>query len=223
MKFFKSWPNCALSLLMVIALAAGITQARKRQNVPSDPPVPATWLSATTVGGTSTTEASNNSPVEAQESKPADTGIAPSVRASGTMTSAPPSTAMTDLERHVRSVYDSLVSTSGTSSTGVMPGTPRLAGISPARTGPAISSSFRMPLAFVPVNPNAATPAVETKIAQLQEQFVQAIGDTQNPTDPVFQNRWLTAQIQADMQYRAFFGQMAFQEMQLQQAQSANQ
>jgi hypothetical protein len=80
---------------------------------------------------------------------------------------------------------------------------------------------FQLPLAFQPVNPEALTPAIQNKLTQLQEAFTQAIGDTTDPADPTYQNRWITAQVQSDMQYRALFGQMAFQEMQIQRAQSA--
>ena len=80
---------------------------------------------------------------------------------------------------------------------------------------------FQLPLAFQPVNSEALTPAIQNKLTQLQEQFVQAIGDTRNPADPAFQNRWMTAQIEADMQYRALFGWSAFEEMEIQRAQSA--
>jgi hypothetical protein len=90
------------------------------------------------------------------------------------------------------------------------------------RTPVAADARFLLPLAFQPVNPEALTPAIQNKLTQLQEQFVQAIGDTTNPTDPTYQNRWITAQIQSDMQYRALFGQMAFQEMQVQRAQSVS-
>lgn len=85
----------------------------------------------------------------------------------------------------------------------------------------AADARFQLPLAFQPVNPEALTPAIQNKLTQLQEQFVQAVGNTTDPTDPTYQNRWITAQIQSDMQYRALFGQMAFQEMQIQRAQSA--
>lgn len=86
----------------------------------------------------------------------------------------------------------------------------------------AADARFQLPLAFQPVNPEALTPAVQNKLTQLQEGFTQAIGDATDPADPTYQNRWITAQIQSDMQYRALFGQMAFQEMQIQRAQSAS-
>jgi len=85
----------------------------------------------------------------------------------------------------------------------------------------AADTRFQLPLAFQPVNSEALTPAIQNKLTQLQEQFVQAIGDTRNPADPAFQNRWMTAQIEADMQYRALFGWSAFEEMEIQRAQSA--
>jgi hypothetical protein len=77
-------------------------------------------------------------------------------------------------------------------------------------------------LAFQPVNPEALTPAIQDKLTRLQEQFTQAIGDTCNPADPAFQNRWVNAQVEADMQYRALFGWSAFEEMEIQRAQSAS-
>jgi hypothetical protein len=96
------------------------------------------------------------------------------------------------------------------------------AGVPVPRIPVVADTRFQLPLAFQPVNPEALTPATQNKLTQLQQQFVQAIGDTTNPADPTYQNRWITAQIQSDMQYRALFGQMAFQEMQIQRAQGAS-
>jgi hypothetical protein len=81
---------------------------------------------------------------------------------------------------------------------------------------------FQLPLAFQPVNPEALNPVIQSKLTQLQDEFTEAIGDTTDPADPTYQKRWISAQIQSDMQYRALFGQMAFQEMQIQRAQSAS-
>ncbi len=80
---------------------------------------------------------------------------------------------------------------------------------------------FRLPLAFQPVNPEALTPAVQNKLTELQDQFVPALADNQNPTDPAYQDRWMTAQAEADVKYRAFFGWMAFEEMETERAQNA--
>jgi len=84
----------------------------------------------------------------------------------------------------------------------------------------ASDSRFHLPLAFQPVNPKALTPAGKLKLEQLQQEFVDAIGQEQTPSDPAFQSRWISAQIRADMLYRACFGQSAFQEIQSQRAQS---
>ena len=72
------------------------------------------------------------------------------------------------------------------------------------------------PLAFT-VDPKNLTPAQQTALASIQNQFLQAIGDAnQNPTDPDYADRWVAAQALADQRYKAYFGWQSFEQMQLQ-------
>lgn len=85
----------------------------------------------------------------------------------------------------------------------------------------AAETVFQYPLVFVPINPEALTPTIQAAVTQLQKEFVEAIGDTQDPNDPAYQQRWLEAQRKADASFRVMFGWMAFNEMQLGRAQEA--
>lgn len=74
------------------------------------------------------------------------------------------------------------------------------------------------PLAFT-VDPKDLTPEQQTALAKIQDQFLKAIGDpNQNPDDPAYGQRWMTAQEIADQSYRAYFGWTAFSQMQLERA-----
>jgi len=104
--------------------------------------------------------------------------------------------------------------------TSALPGAePLLATVRVPQIPVAKDSQVHLPLAFQSVNPKALTPEGKVKLAQMQQQFVDAIGGDQSSSDPSFPKRWINAPIQADMLYRACFGQTAFQEMQAQRAQ----
>lgn len=78
------------------------------------------------------------------------------------------------------------------------------------------AAGLRVPLAFVPANPAALTPAMEERIARLQEEFWDEVGGSVELEDPGWQDRWLQAQRRADERYRCLFGWQAFNEMQWQ-------
>ncbi len=86
---------------------------------------------------------------------------------------------------------------------------------------PVAPREFLPPLVYEPVNPEALTPAAADKITDLQRQFAAAVGDDKDPTNPAYQRRWITAQVDADTRYRALFGWQAFAEMQAQRAQAS--
>lgn len=70
-----------------------------------------------------------------------------------------------------------------------------------------------MPLAFLELPPDlaAARPQLAGAIANLQQDFVNAIGGpNQTPTDPAYYQRWVAAQKSSDEQYRLLVGNQAF-------------
>jgi hypothetical protein len=89
---------------------------------------------------------------------------------------------------------------------------------SPGRETGAPRRRYQRPLAFVPINPAALTPSIAAKIEHIRQQFVRELGDTSNPNDPAYAERWDQAQASADDRYRAMFGWQAFNEMTLQRA-----
>ena len=71
----------------------------------------------------------------------------------------------------------------------------------------------RLPLVFNPLPPAvaAAKPQLITAIQALQQNFVDAIGGSnQNPADPAYYQRWIAAQANIDAQYRLLVGNQAF-------------
>ena len=76
------------------------------------------------------------------------------------------------------------------------------------------------PLVFT-VEPRNLTHEQQTALAAIQDQFLKAIGDVnQDPADPEYRKRWMTAQFIADQTYRALFGWPVFSQMQLERARS---
>jgi hypothetical protein len=211
--------DCGLGLLAIATVLAGtmrttirprVSLADARQNNSVVNPVkPAKLLSAETTEDQPGMKVPDNSLGEFANAESGTQGNRPSPKGSETTLSAATAPGQT----RSTSVASAI---SG-------PGLMKPPAVVPVPRIPvAVDARFQLPLAFQPVNPEALTPAVQNRLTQLQEQFVQAIGDNRNPTDPAFQNRWMNAQIEADMQYRALFGQMAFEEMQAQRAQSAS-
>jgi hypothetical protein len=210
--------NCGLGLLVIVTVLAVMVYTTIRSRVPTaDVGQNHSLVSPAKTTKLPSVETAENQPVmkmpDSSRAKFVDgetgaPGITPSSESSETTAS------MAVAPRQTRSASGA----AGISEAGPMKPP---ADVPVVRTPAVPGGRFQLPLAFQPVNPEALTPSIQNKLTQLQEQFVQAIGDSQNSADPAFQNRWVNAQIQADMQYRALFGQMAFEEMQVQQAQSA--
>lgn len=92
------------------------------------------------------------------------------------------------------------------------------ASVGVALFGTSETLTMNPPLAFT-VDPKNFTPEQQTALARIQNQFLKAIGDAnQDPADPAYAERWLTAQEIADQSYRTFFGWTAFSQMQLERA-----
>ncbi len=71
-------------------------------------------------------------------------------------------------------------------------------------------------------------PALKMNSQQLQQldnlyqNFVDAVGGVnQDPSDPAYRRRWISAQQQSDEQYEAMFGIDAFNSMQFQEMRRA--
>lgn len=82
-----------------------------------------------------------------------------------------------------------------------------------ASVPPAPSFSVSIPLAFTPIPPAvaAANPQVADAIQGLQQDFINAVGGpNQNPNDPAYYQRWVTAQKSLDEQYHLLVGDEAF-------------
>jgi hypothetical protein len=69
-----------------------------------------------------------------------------------------------------------------------------------------------IPLAFHDPPPAAAeNPQIRAGLEELQQNFVEAIGGpNQDPADPEYLKRWITAQRQIDVQYRLLVGTQQF-------------
>ena len=78
------------------------------------------------------------------------------------------------------------------------------------------SRQARAPLAFSDTSGLNLNPVQQQEIANLQQNFVDAIGgENQNPSDPAYLNRWETAQSQIDQEFKVKFGWQAFVQQQL--------
>ncbi|HVM59334.1 MAG TPA: hypothetical protein VMV72_00570 [Verrucomicrobiae bacterium] len=217
--FFASWWNYMLTLLAIVAVAAGITGGTSKPAVqPAIPPF--------------VTTAANRLAMKIPDSLPAGSVDAETVVA----------TPMSHSEASDETSSLALASTTtAQTSTGMKPGsdTSMAPGVGrptvpsetrpkppalPVVSDPAEGSRFRLPLVFQPVNPQALTPAIQDKLTQLQDQFVKEVGgDGPDPTDRAYQERWLTAQEIADERFRAQFGYAAYEELEAQQVQNASQ
>ncbi len=74
-----------------------------------------------------------------------------------------------------------------------------------------------LPVVFQEPSPElAANPQAADTVAQLRQKFVDAIGGPdQNPRDPAYLQRWVTAQKMIDDKFRVTFGAQAFLAAQL--------
>ncbi len=85
-------------------------------------------------------------------------------------------------------------------------------------SGNSKTATLDPPLAFT-VDPKNLTSEQQTALAKIQDQFLNAIGGAdQNPADPAYGERWTTAQEIADQNYKAYFGWVAFSQMELERA-----
>jgi hypothetical protein len=79
----------------------------------------------------------------------------------------------------------------------------------PASAAPQAPASVPIPLAFRPLPPHVAAtnPQLAAAVQGLQQNFINALGGpNQNPNDPAYFQRWLTAQEINDEQYRLLVG-----------------
>jgi hypothetical protein len=75
------------------------------------------------------------------------------------------------------------------------------------------AASGLIPLAFRPLPPGVAdaNPQAADAAQALQQKFINAVGGpNQDPNDPAYYRRWLTAQELSDQQYRVVYGSQAF-------------
>jgi len=258
--FFKSGWNCALMLAAIAALVAGITGAARKAIVePAMPP-----FATTTTRGLVVTKISNKRPAESADlAAPTDPEVAATPEDSETTSSSAPASSGTATSLSQEKSASIALLASGTGTEKAVADARSTTIGSPKISIPASVPGVWLPLAFQPVNPQALTPAIQTKLAQLQDEFLQSSGGNENArsgqtsqpeslaptshnqddgggqtpqptsdqplstpvtptaTDGTPPSRLVSAQEEADMKYRALFGWMAFEEMQLQRAQSA--
>jgi hypothetical protein len=76
----------------------------------------------------------------------------------------------------------------------------------------AASSEALVPLAFRPLPPAlaAANPRLADALHGLQQDFVDAVGLSQNPNDPAYYQRWVAAQAAIDERFRLLVGNEDF-------------
>jgi hypothetical protein len=82
-----------------------------------------------------------------------------------------------------------------------------------AAKGPPAPPSVPIPLAFVPLPPGAAAdnPRLAAAVQALQQGFVDAMGGpNQDPNDPAYYQRWITAQQNNDELYHLEIGDNAY-------------
>jgi hypothetical protein len=76
----------------------------------------------------------------------------------------------------------------------------------------AANSEALVPLAFRPLPPAlaAANPRLADALRGLQQDFVDAVGPSQNPNDPAYYQRWVAAQAAIDERFRLLVGNEDF-------------
>src|SRR5262249_19146757 len=81
-----------------------------------------------------------------------------------------------------------------------------------------ISGEISRPVAFLdPVDWESLSEEQISEINFIRQQFVTLVGGIdQDPTDPSYPERWASAQKLADEEFRSFFGEEAFGQLQLQ-------
>ena len=81
-----------------------------------------------------------------------------------------------------------------------------------------ISDQVSRPLAFLdPIETESLSEEQISEINFIRQQFVTLLGGIdQDPTDPTYLERWMSAQRLADEEFRSFFGEEAFNQQQLQ-------
>jgi hypothetical protein len=90
---------------------------------------------------------------------------------------------------------------------------PAVIGAYNASKGPPAPPSVPIPLAFVPLPPGVAAdnPRLAAAVQALQQNFVDAMGGpNQDPNDPAYYQRWITAQQNNDELYHLQIGDQAY-------------
>ncbi len=214
--FFKSWIRCVLTLValgaVLIAVQQGMSrlhrtvdrsasQMQEARDVPDHPaeaglPQAGIQAAAATKESSSVSSRTNVvAPVSpTSDSAPAHEGVAASTVSGRTI--PPPLYRAVKADRNGGSAG---VGSSGNS------GTP----------------TVDPPLVFL-VDPKNLTRGQQTTVATIQDQFLKAVGGTeQDPADPAYRRRWMDAEDIADQTYKALFGWSAFSQMQLERARNS--
>lgn len=215
--FFKSWSRGVLTLVALGAVLVAVQQGMSRRDQPavlSAPPasVPAQETRAVPEPAVEAEPPQAETPVAATPKESASVSAEasvvppvspPPVSAPAQETAGPSTDAgqiiVPPLARAVKAASDGA-----------------LVGASPY--GGSDTPTVDPPLAFV-VDPKNLTPEQQVEVARIQYQFLNTIGNGgQDPADPAYAARWMTAQSAADQSYKSFFGWPAFEQMQLERA-----
>ena len=82
----------------------------------------------------------------------------------------------------------------------------------------AAAASPGIPLAFTAYDDGAtASPSQAATLANLQDQFKNEVGQTHNPNDPAYAEKWMNAEEESDANFRRLLGWQAYVQAQLAQ------
>jgi hypothetical protein len=196
--FFRNWIRCVVTSVALGAVLGAVQQGMSRRHPPA-------------VGSAPPPEArAFPDPVAAAERPQVETPVAAAPKESSSVLAG--ANVVAPVSRTLSGQI-------------IPPPLARAVAVSRSAASPGLGSSgngeaprLNPPLAFT-VNSKNLAPQQQTVLAGIQDQFLKAIGDAnQDPADPAYSQRWMSAQAIADQTYRADFGWTAFTQMQAERA-----
>jgi len=208
-KILKSGWSWAVILLGIAAVLTVIAYNETNPGSPaaSPPPSQVSAPAPASPSATASQESPESSPPHASaQPAPTSQAASPAPRKIPFLSPAP-DMSPTTLAQWKKAVAGLVIPTSSPDSTDTGPG-----------------SQIQIPLAFQPVDPASLTPEMQIKLAQLQNEFMQAVsggnGSPPDPSSPAYKQHWISAQELLDEEFRADFGWQAFNQMQAVRAQT---